>query len=183
MTTREIDPAAEPTAMDAILRLRLRAWAPQVPVALTVDDVADHFEHLARHWAVFDVENLVAAARLSIHRQIEDVPEANCLAGVFSTSPPTPIGFLSRLVVAPEYRGRGLGRQLDAIRIYASEQAGCQSLLGLVFDVSGEARIRQLTSFGFTLLGRGQRDTHPKFSQLAAPIVLLRVFSRRIVIK
>ena len=177
MTTREIDLGAEPAVIDAILRLRVRVWAPQMPVALTVDDVADDFELSARHWGVFHGENLVASARLSIHQQIKDVPEASCLIGVFSDSPPAPIGFLSRLVVAPEYRRCGLGHQLDAIRICAAEKAGCQSLLALVFDVSGEARLRQLSSFGFTAQGRGHRDTHPKFSQLDAPIVLLRVIN------
>jgi GNAT superfamily N-acetyltransferase len=174
LTTREIDPAAEPAVLDAILRLRLRGWAPQVPVPLTLADVIDEFEPAARHWAIFDGAVLAAAARLSIHQSADDVPEAICMSGVFPEPPAAPIGFLSRLVVAPEYRGRGLSRQLDEIRIDAAQREGCRSLLALVFEVSGDGRVRQLVSYGFRVVGRGQRDTHPKFSQLAAPFVLLR---------
>ncbi len=175
METREIDPVADSKMLDAINDLRLRAWVPQVPVPLTVEDVIDEFEPTARHWAVFDGEHLIAAARLSIHQHLDDVPEAVCLSGVFVAPPPAPIGFLSRLVVADEYRRRGLSRHLDEIRIRAAEQAGCRSLLALVFDVSGESRVRQFVSLGFTGQGRGRRDTHPKFGELAAPVVLMRV--------
>jgi GNAT superfamily N-acetyltransferase len=178
LTTRSIDPIAESNVMDAIMALRLAAWAPLVPVPLIDDDVIDEFEPTAQHWAIFDGDIVAAAARLSVHSRDDDVPEAICMKGVLPTSPPAPIGFLSRLAVAPAYRGRGLSRQLDEIRIAAAERLGCRSLLALVFDVTGDARIRQLISYGFAVVGRGQRDSHPKFSQLAPPLVLSRVIGR-----
>jgi hypothetical protein len=48
--------------------------------------------------------------------------------------------------------------------------------LVMVFDVSGHGRVGQLVSQGFEVLGRGRKDTHPKFSLLAAPLILERVF-------
>jgi GNAT superfamily N-acetyltransferase len=176
---REIDPTAEWPVVEEIVRLRARVWTAQVPFPLTLEDLADPFDRVARHWAILDEDQLVAAARLSIHDRMEDVPEADCLHGVFPGSPPGPIAFLSRLVVAPEYRGRGLGRRLDEIRIRFAEQAGCRLLLALVFDASGEARIAQLCALGFTVRGRGCRDTHPTFGQLPPPVVLERLIDAK----
>jgi GNAT superfamily N-acetyltransferase len=175
MHLREVDPTTEWPIIEASILLRQRVWSEAMQAPLTRDDLIEPFDATARHWMVFDGEQVIAAARLSIHDRVEDVPEASCLAGVFQDQPPAPIGFLSRLVVAPEYRRHGLGRQLDETRIEAAVQAGCRSLLALVFDVSGEARVRQFTSRGFTVLGRGQRDVHPKFACLAAPIVVERL--------
>src|SRR5690349_12814272 len=123
MFIREIHPATEPAVFDAVVRLRLEAWTPQTPVPLTLDDVLDSFEQSARHWCGFDGEQVVAAARLSIHDRLEDVPEAECLHGVFASEPAGPIAFLSRLVVAATHRRRGLARELDEVRIRAAEQA------------------------------------------------------------
>jgi hypothetical protein len=35
--------------------------------------------------------------------------------------------------------------------------------------------VAQLVSQGFEVRGRGRKDTHPKFSVLAAPLVLERI--------
>jgi GNAT superfamily N-acetyltransferase len=176
---REIDPKTEAAVLEEIVALRLRVWAAQVPFVLSRDDLLDPFDPVARHWVAFHNDRVVGAARLSIHDRLGDVPEADCLIGVYPDEPSAPIGFLSRLVVAPEQRRRGLGRQLDEIRIEAAVQAGCRSLLALVFDVSGAARVDQFVARGFTVRGRGQRDTHPHFSALPAPIVVERVIALR----
>jgi GNAT superfamily N-acetyltransferase len=172
---RELDPISERTTFDAVLGLRLRSWAAQVPVPLTPDDVVDSYDEIARHWIAVADDQVIGAARLTMHDAVEEVPEAACLGEVFAQSPPRPIGFLSRLVVAPEYRRRGVGRGLDQTRIRAAEGAGCRSLLALVYDVSGEARVAQLVAQGFAVRGRGHKDTHPTFSVLPAPLVLERV--------
>ena len=175
MLLREVDPTTEWPVVEASILLRQRVWSEAMREPLTRDDLIEPFDATARHWMVFDGDHVVAAARLSIHARVEDVPEACCLVGVFPRQPPAPIGFLSRLVVAPEHRRHGLGRQLDEIRIEAAVVAGCRSLLALVFDVSGEARVKQFISRGFTVVGRGQRDDHPKFAFLSAPLVVERL--------
>ena len=175
MLVREVDPSTEWQVVEASIVLRQRVWSEAMGAPITREDLIEPFDATSRHWMVFDGDQVVAAARLSIHDRVEDVPEACCLVGVFQRQPPAPIGFLSRLVVAPEYRRHGLGRRLDETRIEAAARAGCRSLLALVFDVSGEARVKQFTAQGFTVLGRGQRDEHPKFECLQAPIVVERL--------
>jgi ribosomal protein S18 acetylase RimI-like enzyme len=172
---REFRPIAEPAVFDAVVDLRLRCWSAQAPVELVRDDVVDSFDAMARHWIAVADDQVIGAARLTIHDAIEDVPEAVCLGGVFAQPPPPPIGFLSRLIVAPQCRRRGVGRALDQTRTRAAEEARCRTLLALVFDVSGEARAAQLVSQGFTVHGRGRKDTHAKFSVLSAPLVLGRI--------
>jgi GNAT superfamily N-acetyltransferase len=175
-TIRELNAISEPVAFDGVVGLRLRCWAAQTPVELVAEDVLDHYENNARHWVAMADEEIIGAARLTVHDAVEDVPEAVCLGDIFAQgAPPTPVGFLSRLVVAPPHRRHGVGRALDEVRIRAAEEAGCRSLLALVYDVSGEARVAQLVSQGFQVRGRGLRDTHPKFSVLPDPLVLERV--------
>jgi GNAT superfamily N-acetyltransferase len=174
LIVREIDPKVEWTIVEDSLRLRMDVWAAKMGVPLTWDAVCDRFETTARHWVAFDDERPIAAARLTIHDRIDDVPEADCLGGVFTSPPATPIGFMSRLVVAPEYRRQGVGRRLDEVRLHAAAAAGCRSLLALVFDVSGPARVQHFLALGFTVVGRGQRDTHPAFAALSAPLVVSR---------
>jgi hypothetical protein len=174
-TIRELDPVSERATFDAVVRLRLRCWAAQMPLELTPDDVVDPHDLFARHWIAVAEDQVIGAARLTIHDAVAGVPEAVCLEGVLAQHPPTPIGFLSRLIVAPQHRLGGIGRGLDQVRIRAAQEAGCRSLLALVFDASGESRVAQLVSQGFEVRCRGREDTHPKFSVLAAPLVLERV--------
>jgi GNAT superfamily N-acetyltransferase len=176
-TIRKFDPRSEPTLLDAVTALRLNCWAAMSPVPLTLDDVVDNHEAMARHWIAVADNEVIGAARLTIHDVLDAIPEAVCLSGVFAEHPPAPIGFLSRLVVAPACRRRGVGRGLDEARIGAALAEGCRTLLALVFDVSGEARAAQLVSHGFVIRGRGRQDTHPKFSILPAPLILERVIS------
>src|SRR5262245_18432011 len=98
-TISELDPAAEPALFDAIISLRMRCWAALMPVPLTRDDLLDPFDETARHWVAAADGELIGAARLSTHDRLDDVPEADCLGGVYASPPPAPIGFLSRLVV------------------------------------------------------------------------------------
>src|SRR5205809_820136 len=95
---RQVDPKAEPAVFEAIVQLRVRVWTAQMQAPLTPEDLLDRFDEVARHWAVFDGDVPVAAARLSAHDRVEDVPEAECLVECFPSPPPAPIAFLSRLV-------------------------------------------------------------------------------------
>src|SRR5262245_20091828 len=96
VTIREIRPVTERTSFGSVVSLRFRCWQRQMSTPLTRADLVDPFDETARHWAAFVDDQIVGAARLSIHDRLEDVPEADCLLGVYASPPPNPIGFLSR---------------------------------------------------------------------------------------
>jgi GNAT superfamily N-acetyltransferase len=63
---------------------------------------------------------------------------------------------MNRLVVHPDYRGRGLSEELDGIRILAAEAAGCTCVIGHTH--AGDKRVAQLVREGFQVLGAGRRN-------------------------
>lgn len=175
VTVREVDRLADRALFDAIIDLRTRVWATLVSFSVTTDELIDQHDQHARHWVALSDNRVVGAARLTVHDSLHDVPEAECLAGVYSSPPTSPIGFMSRLVVDPNHRRHGIGRELDAVRIMAANAAGCRSILALVFEVSGQSRVNHLSAQGFVVRGRGQLDMHPKWSTLSTPLVMERV--------
>jgi len=113
----EIDPRDE-ALLEGIGRLRVAAVADEGLVLPGVADgssLDDHECH-ARHWAVLDsYGNPVAAARLCVHQQFADLPQQPFYAGL-DFDPTGPIAALTRLVVLPAFRGRGLALALDEVR-------------------------------------------------------------------
>lgn len=57
---------------------------------------------------------------------------------------------MNRLVVLPEYRGVGIGTQLDCTRIAEANLLGAHSILATPVDVPN--RRRQLVAMGFRFL-------------------------------
>lgn len=104
--------------------LRLAAWRGEPRMVETLSYWKDEIDATARHWVIVDAGEAIAAARLSFHHSIEDLPDAEILAGICRTLP-TPIASLNRLVVHPDYRRRGYGTRLDKIRLEAAEQCKC----------------------------------------------------------
>ncbi|MDB6151777.1 MAG: hypothetical protein JWL90_230 [Chthoniobacteraceae bacterium] len=160
-----------PDLLQQIGRLRVEAWETETARAAEMISWVDRFDHAARHWVVFAGTLPVAAARLSIHQALADVPDAESYAGVFPQTPTPPIASFNRLVVHPSARGAGLSKKLDMIRLQAAEQAGCRS--AILSTASGPARVRQLTRLGFELIGFGPRFQTPPLCYLPAPAVLL----------
>jgi GNAT superfamily N-acetyltransferase len=141
--------------LNRIGKLRVKAWETEVPAIAELDSWLDGHDPFARHWAFVQDDELIAAARLTIHERLADVPDADDFAGV-TAALPTPLGVLSRLVVAPHFRRLGLSKRLDAVRIGAAEQAGCQA--ALVASSSGGHRIAQLQAFGFEVIAERRRS-------------------------
>jgi GNAT superfamily N-acetyltransferase len=148
----------DPALLQQVGRLRILAWeadgelpsfAPRAEVWID-----EHDSH-AVNWAVFCEGLPVAAARLCIHKQICDLPDLASLVG-YEDSLVTPIAVFTRLVVSPAFRGRGLSKELDEIRLTAATNAGCRSALGVTHI---PARIRQLNALGFRNLGESQHRT------------------------
>jgi len=147
----EIDPR-DTVLLRRIGRLRVRAWATfrsgsRAPGGCWLDE----FDLSARHWAFFDGDEPVAAARLSVHGQLSDLPDAPIFDGVFQIPPAAPIAAFNRLVVHPAYRGLALSLRLDCARVAAAIEAGCRSVV--LETHSGAARVAQLTALGFRVVG------------------------------
>jgi len=141
------------THSDAIGRLRVQAWRNERdidPVFFARPSWVEELDSHAMHWVIMDKEEVVAAARLSLHTSLADVPYAYLL-------PPTvqqPLGkhlvaSLSRMVVSPHYRGHRFSKVLDQVRMAAALAAGATALTGatqLVF------RQQALINLGFCTL-------------------------------
>lgn len=133
-------------AMAAIRELRALCWAGSYALEGSLDDQLDA---RAAHWAIFAGDELVAAARLTLHTTLADVPDNHLYVETDAEKLSYPLGYLSRLVVHPQMRKRGLARRLDELRIEAARSQGCVSL-GLNWNpLSGLSRRAQIFAFGF----------------------------------
>ena len=147
----EIDPRDRPL-LEKIGRLRVRAWSTVMPdVASKTDCWLDDFELLARHWCIIHDGEPVAAARMSVHERIEDVPDAEVYEGVFPEPLPAPSASFNRFVTHPEFRGRGFAGSLDEIRVRTAGALGCLS--AICETHSGAKRLEQLARIGFREVG------------------------------
>ena len=128
-------------------RLRYEVWNVETTLLPHIQKqglITDEHEAHARHWAVFDGDEMVAAARMCIH----DVQEGSPDASTFSPIPLlTPVATINRLVVVPSARNLGLAKQLDECRIYAarSNRAKC------IVATAAPTRIAALQRLGFRL--------------------------------
>jgi hypothetical protein len=168
--------ASDWAMIEQIGQLRVRAWQTELAGACTMSSCLDEFDRIARHWVFFSDGEPVAAARLSIHATIDELPEQEGYAGVFQNPPPSPIASLNRLVVDPTVRGVGLSERLDAIRLDAAEEAGCRCAVGATD--SGERRIRQMVRMGFEVVGLGKQFNSP-LNHGCRPAVLMCFLPRK----
>lgn len=136
----------EPQVLDQVYALRVKAWlADGINPDSNLEGIwKDEYEERARHWAVLDGEKVLAAARLSIHQSLGDVPSHYVFESL-KFEAPTPIASINRLVVHPDGRGLGLSRKLDAIRLQEAKQEGCRTVVAYCL----EARVPALERFGF----------------------------------
>jgi GNAT superfamily N-acetyltransferase len=167
----EVDPH-DRKLLDQVGRLRVAAWAPFKNRGDSRTGCwLDAFELSARHWVIFDNSTPVAAARLSVHQALDEVPDASIFTGVFAAPPPSPIGSFNRLVVHPAYRGMGLSRPFDRIRLEAAIAQACRS--AIVETHSGPKRVAQLNALGFQVFGPSRPYPGGHFSE-GPGIVLFR---------
>ena len=150
-------------------RLRIEAWETETARAAEQVVWVDEFDREAWHWVVCRDGLPVAAARLSLHQELAEVPDSECYAGVFSSPPGTPIASLNRLVVHPSARRSGLGRRLDLMRLEAAERLGAR--VAILSTSSGQRRIEALVGLGFVFLGYGPKFKTTPLCYLPAPAV------------
>ncbi|WP_338875564.1 GNAT family N-acetyltransferase [Spirosoma sp. SC4-14] len=110
-----------PDFIHEIGALRIRAWRSEPgidPVFFARNTWIETQDQLAHHWIIRDKNQIVAAARLSIHEALETVPYAALLPAEYDKRyEGKRIASINRLVVDPDYRGRGFARMLDQARL------------------------------------------------------------------
>ena len=142
---------ADNARLQQIGLLRARAWQTEASFTGNSDVWLDEYDATAIHFAFFDGDAPVAAARLTVHESVRDIPHAEIQDHAFLNEPPLPVAYLSRLVVDPHYRRQGLGTRLDEIRLEKAQQLSCASIVARPVD---DRRVRQLESLGFEIVGR-----------------------------
>lgn len=133
----------------------------------------DEFDEISRHWVITRAGDLVAAARLSIHDRLEDVPEAEeylaaglALAGRIASP--------GRVVVSPSAQRCGLATQLLDVQDEAALEAGAAHAL----RQASPGMCRLLTRRGWRDVAAARTD--PRFPGVSFR-VMLRDYGRKAV--
>jgi hypothetical protein len=160
----------DPSILERIYELRVTCWRARGNATDGISSWTDAYDLDAQHWAILAGERPIAAARLTIHTQLCDVPDAYIYGDVLPALP-SPIGSINRCVVHPEFKNRGLSRILDEVRITAARQLRAKCV---VASVNQDRRARSLETAGFKLIGSGLPYTHGFLKGIPNLIYLMR---------
>ena len=116
----------DPAVLAAIYELRASVWRATgavSPDTFPTGGWSDEFDPASRHWAISRDGQIVAAARLSVHNRLEEVPEAAeyLTAGLRLEGT---VAAPARLVVAASARRHGLAARLLDVQDEAAREAG-----------------------------------------------------------
>ena len=116
----------------AIGRLRADVWTGVGFEFAELQDglVFDAFESNSIHWCTFQGEEIVGSARLTIAQTLEGI-SCGGLLKKYLPEVEMPVAYLSRLVVAEAFRGHGLAKTFDTLRIEAARSAGVKTIFGI----------------------------------------------------
>ncbi|NML64389.1 GNAT family N-acetyltransferase [Hymenobacter sp. RP-2-7] len=138
---------------DIIGRLRVRSWRNERgidPLFFARPSWVEELDHHALHWVITDEDEVVAAARLSLHTSLADVPYAYLLpAAAHQPLAGQLVASISRMVVDPRYRGHHFSAVLDQVRVAAALAAGATALTGAT---QLNFRRKALSDLGFRTL-------------------------------
>lgn len=157
--------------IDEICRLRVAAWREMGALARGAflhgewrDELDDGGR--SRQWVILRDEEIVAAARLSVHDRLDDVSEAQeyLTAGLRLDGH---IAAPARIVVSAAARGHGLASRL--LEVLDSAAVEADAAYGVLQASPGLRRL---------LIPRGWRDIAPAGADPRFPTVAFRVMMR-----
>lgn len=148
-----------PEFMEQVYALRVQAWRARTQAFPEIDQWRDDYDVGALHWVIIKQTDdappvAIAAARMTIHARLAEVPSAEIYDGLRPADLPGPIASINRLVVAKDWAGQGQTQVLDRARIVYARSEGCHCLVGRTS--AGVRRHDDLLTQGFVALGQAQ---------------------------
>lgn len=143
-----------PEKIDEMGALRIQAWKEEPGINrefFSNKTWIDEFDKNAHHWVISVEGNIVASARMTFHETYAMIPHAELFEewklGMYNHGP---FASFNRLVVDPNYRGRGLSAILDRVRVEFARSQHIKVILAQPI----ESRIKPLEDLGFLLIGK-----------------------------
>lgn len=146
---------SDPSVIAETYRFRAAVWKAE---GVDVSPLPDTHTAHSWHWIVTNGGITIAAARLCIHELLSDTPEYEDICHL-NLRVPSPLAFMSRLVVCPAARNFGLGSLLDTVRIMAARDVRAKCVVGQFPDY----RVKRLLRQGFQSLGGFIANTHDNY--------------------
>jgi GNAT superfamily N-acetyltransferase len=147
-----IKPETSPIVLHEAFKLRAFVWRTlSTDERFAGETWNDVFDVSASHWVAFAGDQLVAAARMTFHNSVSEVPQAADFSGL-DANLALPVASMNRLVVHPDFRCMGLGSRLDVCRLQAARDAGCRTVVVTASKLAGIARFEALKKLGFVPL-------------------------------
>lgn len=109
----------------------------------------DKFDKESHLWVIRYHKEIVASARLSLHSSIREIPWHEAIPPTALKLIRTPVASMNRLCVRPDFRGRGLTRPLDEIRIQTARLLNAKTILAEPVV----KRFKTLEKYGFKYYG------------------------------
>jgi GNAT superfamily N-acetyltransferase len=171
MTFSGPERVTDAATLEAIYRLRAAVWRETGDLshaAFRDGSWSDEHDPASLHWVVRAGDELVAAARLSLHECLSDVPETDEYAAA-GLQLEGPIAAPARIVVVTAARRHGLAWQL----LDAQDAAGRASGARFAVRQSSPAMCRLLERRGWQRIGRARRDD--RFPGLLFEVMVLEL--------
>jgi hypothetical protein len=148
---------------------------PQLLEQLFPAGMSDEFDHTAMHWGIFNpARELIACARMSVHREVSELPDRYLFSDIWDLELPAPIASMNRLSVATSYRGNGIAAQMDEIRLAKAIRIGCRCICGTAHG----NRSRKLSEDGFVKYHSEQLSTICGTNELTGRKLPLAFYSK-----
>ena len=135
---RMLDPASHETLDSDLLReigqLRFNVWKHENSIneELFPDKCwVDSLDCKAYHWVATDRKSgaIIASSRLTLHSSLDDDYRDVQLWKRAKKHLPMPTTDLGRLIVHPDYRGRGIAQILNQLRVEYAKILGAKSVM------------------------------------------------------